>query len=276
MAYNLGFVFTNYNNSLDSIKTVESIFKIKELNSFIIVIVDNNSNNDQIKTLQDIKIKYPLVQLIFNNENLGYFKGLNIGIRYIREHNIIIKYLIIGNNDLYFPTDFYKNIISNESSFHRYSVISPNIVTEDGIYQNPHVIKKISKFREVIYDLYFSNYIIAKYIKKFAIISNFITDRSDEKSYKKSQIIYQGHGSCYILTPLFFEHFQELFAPTFLMGEEFFLSYQLNQKNLKLFYESNVKLVHKWHASINNVPPKKIWEIAKESHKIYRKYIKLI
>ena len=113
MAYNLGFVFTNYNNSLDSIKTVESIFEIKELNSFIIVIVDNNSNNDQVKTLQDIKIKYPEVQLILNNENLGYFKGLNIGIRYIREQNIIIKYLIIGNNDLYFPIDFYKNIISS-------------------------------------------------------------------------------------------------------------------------------------------------------------------
>ena len=276
MDYNLGFVFTNYNNSLDTIKTVESIFEINELNRFIIIIVDNNSNIYQVKILQDLKIKFPEVHIILNNENLGYFNGLNIGLNFIREKHFVFKYLVIGNNDLYFPKNFYMNILLNEEPFKKFPVISPNIVTEDGFFQNPHVIKEISKFREIIYDLYFYNNTIAKLIKKIAKVTNFFTDRSDEKFNNKSQIIYQGHGSCYILTPKFFDHFDELFAPTFLMGEEFFLSWQLKQKDLELFYESNVKIIHKWHASINNVPPKKIWEIAKVSHKVYRKYIKII
>jgi hypothetical protein len=181
-----------------------------------------------------------------------------------------------GNNDLFFPKDFYNQIILNEISFLTYPVISPNIITEDGLYQNPHVINEISKFRELMYDVYFLNYTLAKIIKKIALITNYFTDRSDETFHDKSQIIYQGHGSCYILTPKFFEHFQELFAPTFLMGEEFFLSLQLKQKNLNLFYESNICLTHKWHSSINNVPARKIWEISRESHRIYRKYIKII
>lgn len=275
MNFNLGFVFTNYNNSNDTVKTVDSIFEINIDTPFVIIIVDNNSNPDQVKILQDLKIKYSDVNLILGKENVGYFKGLNLGIKYIRDTNISVKYLVIGNNDLYFPKEFYNNILLNKNTFNKYPVISPNIITEDGIYQNPHVINKISKFRELMFDLYFMNYTLAKIIKKIAKITNYFTDRSDEQHHNKSQIIYQGHGSCYILTPLFFENFQELYAPTFLMGEELFLSLQLKQKNLHLFYESSVKIVHKWHASINNIPGKKIWEIAKESHKVYRKYIKI-
>lgn len=275
MTYNLGFVFTNYNNSLDTIKTVDSIFQIKIDSPFIIIIVDNNSNSDQVNILQDLKLKYPDVILILGKENIGYFKGLNLGIKYINNLNIKIKYLVIGNNDLYFPQDFYSNLILNQHSFDNYPVISPNIITEDGIYQNPHVINKISKFREIMFDLYFMNYTLARIIKKIAKITNYFTDRSDEQHHNKSQIIYQGHGSCYILTPIFFENFEELYAPTFLMGEELFLSLQLRQQNFQLYYESNVKIVHKWHASINNIPGKNIWKIAKESHKVYRKYIKI-
>lgn len=276
MNFSLGFVFTNFNNSLDTVNTIQSVFEIKIDEKPIVVVVDNNSRADQIEILQKLKSTYPDIHLILNNENLGYFKGLNLGIRHIRENNFIVKYLVIGNNDLSFPKDFYDAIISNEYSFSKYPVISPNIITEDGVYQNPHVINEISKFRELIYDIYFTNYIIAKIIKKIAQLTNILTDRSDEKFHDKSQIIYQGHGSCYILTPIFFQFFNELFAPTFLMGEEFFLSLQLKQKNLFLFYESNVKLTHKWHSSINNVPAKKIWKISKESHRVYRKYIKLI
>jgi GT2 family glycosyltransferase len=276
MNHKLGFVFTNYNNSNDTLNTVRSISDLDIDFKPIIVIVDNNSDLGQIKILNDLKREYLNVHLILNNENVGYFKGLNHGIKYLIENNYMVKYLVVGNNDLFFPKDFYNQIILNEISFLTYPVISPNIITEDGVYQNPHVINEISKFRELIYDVYFLNYTLAKIIKKIALITNYFTDRSDETFHDKSQIIYQGHGSCYILTPKFFEHFQELFAPTFLMGEEFFLSLQLKQKNLNLFYESNVCLTHKWHSSINNVPARKIWEISRESHRIYRKYIKII
>ena len=273
MRHNLGFVFTNYNNSNDTVNAIKSIKNITLTDNPIIVVVDNNSNAVNIDILKKLNYEFKDLCLILNKVNLGYFGGLNIGIKFIKE-NYEIKYLVIGNNDLIFPTNFFNTIISKEDVFFKYPVISPNIITEDGIHQNPHVIKKISKFREFIYDIYFTNYFVAKIISKISHFTRIVTDRSDEIEYKKSQIIYQGHGSCYILTPIFFKNFNQLFAPTFLMGEEFFLSYQLKEVHQNIYYEYEVQVTHKCHASINNIPRREIWEISKKSHVIYRKYLK--
>ena len=273
MKFNLGFVFTNYNNTNDTLNVIKSINEIELLNKPIIVVVDNNSKYEHVQALQCLKNEYKNLYIIFNKENLGYFGGLNIGINFLN-NNFKIKHLVIGNNDLIFPRNFYKSIIAKEDVFLKFPVISPNIITEDGLHQNPHVILKISKSRSFFHDLYFTNYNIAKIISKIAHISRFITDRSDESEYRKSQPIYQGHGSCYILTPVFFKYFNQLLAPTFLMCEEYFLSYQLNEVNQNIFYESEIIVIHKCHASINNIPRREIWEISKKSHLIYRKYLK--
>ncbi|MFM1755615.1 MAG: hypothetical protein RL621_519, partial [Bacteroidota bacterium] len=207
-------------------------------------------------------------------ENSGYFKGLNCGIKYLKQQSITVDFLVIGNNDLIFPNDFFTSIALKSNIICDYPVISPNIVTEDGFHQNPHVINKISWFREVVYDLYFSSFAFAKLISRLSSLTKKYTARTDESQFFKSQIIYQGHGSCYILTPIFWEYFDELFAPSFLMGEEYFLSFQLSQFGLNIFYESSIKVVHKWHASLSLEPKRKIWEISKDSHKIYKRHLK--
>jgi GT2 family glycosyltransferase len=66
-----------------------------------------------------------------------------------------------------------------------------------------------------------------------------------------------------------------LWAPTFLMYEEFFLSKQLADKGYKIFYEPSIKVIHLTHATTNNLPSKTKWLIARDSHKIYRKYVKI-
>ena len=66
-------------------------------------------------------------------------------------------------------------------------------------------------------------------IQKLSAWTRSFTDRGDESQYEiTAQPIYQGHGSCYILGPKFFEYFSELWAPTLrMMSEGDFLSKQL-------------------------------------------------
>ena len=163
----------------------------------------------------------------------------------------------------------------NISLFKDFPVISPDLVTLDGVHQNPHVINKISKRREIIYDLYYSNYFLSILIGFAAIISKRFTGRSDNKQFEIARTIEQGYGACYILGPLFFEHFSLLFAPTFLMGEEFFLSKQLEKKGFKVFYEPKIKVNHHDHATMGKLPSRKLWKISSDSHKIYRKMNKI-
>jgi hypothetical protein len=240
-----------------------------------IIIVDNNSDEDNVRMLNSLKEENSNLHLILSKINLGYFRGLNAGIKYIKDNFKEINIIVIGNNDLVFPENFIEMIKKASVIFEKYPVISPNIVTETGIHQNPAVIKKISFVREIIYDIYYTNYILAKVIGFLAKVTNRFTDRKDELYHEIAQPIYQGHGSCYILGPLFLNNFNELFAPTFLMGEEFFLSLQLREKNFQIYYEPSIKVLHRCSISINKIPRKKMWQISKEAHKEYRKYINI-
>ena len=256
----LGFVFTNYNNSAFTEDAIKSIEKFND-QLFPIIVVDNFSEPEDVNDLKRIENQYSNVKIIFSDENVGYFRGLNIGIDFLKVYYPEVKLMVIGNNDVLFPIDFYQSILNNNALVKKYSVISPNIITADGVHQNPHVIEKISKIREFVYDIYHLNYFFAKCIIKLAKITHSFTDRDDEASNDIAQEIYQGYGACYILTPKFFEYF---------------LSKQLSDKGCKIFYEPSIKLTHLMHATTDKLPGKLKWKFSRAAHKEYRKYVKVI
>lgn len=271
----IGFVFTNYNNSKFTLDAIESILKNDFASSAHIIIVDNKSDEKEIEILNNISSRSRNISIIYNEINEGYFKGLNTGIKFLRENHKDIIHIVIGNNDLIFPPEFMQSIIENENLFQLYPVISPDIITLDGAHQNPHVIKRISIFREFIFDLYHSHYFIARLITTIAHKTRSFTDRRDEEQFMIPQTIWQGYGACYILSPVFFKYFDQLWAPSFLMYEEFFLSKQVENIGMKVYYAPGIKIIHQQHSSVSKIPKKKLWEFSRDSHKIYRKYIKI-
>jgi hypothetical protein len=79
-----------------------------------------------------------------------------------------------------------------------------------------------------------------------------------------------------LIGPKFFQHFEVFWAPTFLMGEEYFLCKQLSDKGMQTFYSPEIQLTHCCHGSLSSVPSRKLWEMAREAHKVYRQYVKVI
>lgn len=268
----IGFVFTNYNNSKFTRNLLLSISLNINYQLSKVVIVDNNSLLDDIESLNNIKNDFPEVQIIFSNDNVGYFSGLNLGLDYLNKNFPGIDHVVIGNNDLFFPTDFINKIIENKILFEQYPVISPDLISLDGVHQNPHVKIGISKFRNLIYDLYYTNYYISIVMSFVNRLLGPIFKRKDYYEFNQAQLINQGYGACYILGPIFFKKFQLLWAPTFLMGEEFFLSKQLEKEGMKVYYEPLFKVNHHDHATMGKLPSKTLWNISKDSHKIYIKY----
>ena len=273
----LGYVCTNFNNSHFTVDAIRSLAaSAGSMHDFYAVVVDNQSAFEQVEILRNLAAEFPdSVDLQLNDQNLGYFSGLNCGIRHMREHHPEVQHLVIGNNDLLFPVDFCTALERNLSVLNQHAVVSPDIVTLDGQHQNPHVIRTISKARELVYDLYFANYLLAQVILWVARVSRSVTARRDHRQHHIAQAIYQGHGSCYLIGPKFFQHFQELWAPTFLMSEEYFLSKQLSDLGMQTWYEPAISLTHCYHGSLNSVPSRKRWQIAREAHKVYRRYVKV-
>lgn len=269
----LGFVFTNYNSSEATRTAVKSVLHTKPASPDPVVVVDNASTPGEVALLRQSESEFPNLHVIYRKENAGYFSGLNEGIKILREQHLDINVVIVGNNDLIFPEDFPSKIEMKSSLFEKYPVISPDIITPDGEHQNPHVISRVSSLRELIYDVYYSSFILAKLIIFVSNVTKTFTDRKDEMHHANAGTIWQGYGACYILGPLFFTNFDALWSPSFLMGEEFFLSRQLQEKGFSIWYEPSIKVTHQRNASVSKMPSRKMWEYARESHAIYRKYI---
>ncbi len=268
---NIGYVFTNFNNSSFTRGVIESLEGDGSSKSNFVVIVDNKSDTEDIDELRLIEREFPHVKIIYNNENIGYFRGLNVGIKYLRNAGLTLDCIVIGNNDLVFPANFHDRMNACRERLSEYAVISPDLLTLDGVHQNPHVRRRISTSRKYIWDIYYSSYSLALLIRYIAGATRPFTARKDCHSHQEGGLIYMGYGACYILTPLFFRHFEELQAPTFLMGEEMFLTRQLMDRGLGIFYEPGILVRHHDHATISKLPDKKLWEISRESHQLLRK-----
>ncbi len=270
----IGYVCTNYNNSDYTAKAVRTL-KAGAGHEYVIVVVDNNSDPKSVQQLKDLALEFPDISLILNPENVGYFRGLNIGIRHARERDSALEWLVVGNNDLEFPVHFADQLSTRAPSLREHAVVSPDVVTVEGEHQNPHVIAGISPLRELTYDLYYSNYYLGLVILKLAKLLPSLSERSDEEEWQTARPIYQGHGSCYLLGPRFFEQFDELWAPTFMMSEEYFLSKQLSDVGQRVYYEPALQVVHHWHGSLEKLPSRKRWNMARDAHREYRKHVRI-
>lgn len=270
----IGYVCTNYNNSAFTLLAVNSLMR-NSGHDIEVVVVDNASQHDEVMKLRPLQDKYATVRVIESDQNSGYFRGLNMGLAALRKARPDIVWVIAGNNDLEFDVNFCDTLEGCIESLTSHSVISPDIVTLDGEHQNPHVISNISPVREIFYDLYYSNYHLGQLIYKLAKMFPRISERPDELEWQIPRPIYQGHGSCYLLGPRFFGQFHELWAPTFMMSEEYFLSKQLKDVGEQVYYDPRIRVTHHWHGSLDNLPSRRRWEMARDAHREYRKYVKV-
>lgn len=267
----LAFIHVNYNNSKLTINCIRSI--IQNYSNADIIIVDNNST----KIEKEILFKWndeqnvTNVQFIFEEKNLGYFGALNIGLGRILHEIYKYSFVIVGNNDLEFSSVFFErlnNTVINKNIF----VIAPNIVKPNGIHQNPYSIKPVSCIRKILYKILYLSYEVAKVIFWFSSLLGVAESEKDRNGFEKSQYIFAGHGSCYVLTSNYFKYNGLLVNLTFLMGEEFILSKQISDTGGKIFYDAGLLVLHNEHSSMENLPSKRVYEYNRTAYNIIRNF----
>ena len=74
----IAFICVNYNNFNYTRDYINSALKFRNDCFLKIIIVDNASEKDDINQLD--KISFKEVEILKSKKNVGYFKGLNIGI----------------------------------------------------------------------------------------------------------------------------------------------------------------------------------------------------
>ena len=273
----IGYVCTNYNNSSYTRAAIASLYAGSRPGDVRIVIVDNKSRDEDVASLEEIGREFPEVELLLNPDNVGYFPGLNIGIRHLRSRCPHIDHLVVGNNDLVFPTNFVETVQRHRDVFDAWAVIAPDIVRPDGLHQNPHVLYPISNVRRFIWNLYYVCYGAAFFIKHAAHATKRFTAREEtllgHDLHKSPGPIVLGFGACYILGPTFFHNFDWFYAPTFMMEEEFFLTEQLKSIGQAVYYDPRFVVFHHDHATTDLLPSRHLWRISRDAHRVYKRYL---
>jgi GT2 family glycosyltransferase len=268
----INFICVNFNNAEYTEKLVESLLhQSGNLSLFSVrcIVVNNSTDPLDSSSLKDYCGKFSWVEVIDQPENPGYFGGLNIGLQSIGDMKG--KIVVIGNNDLEYEPEFCQLLLRKHASYpERVHSVAPDVITIDKRHQNPHIPTRISPWRRLQFDFYFSHYRVAVLLS--AMKSSFLSQSIPHNPTPNSPAreIHMGVGACYILLPAFFEHSSSLDCPIFLYGEEAFFSHQIHKNGGILYFDPDLLVHHAESASLSRLPKRKTYEYARSGYHLYR------
>lgn len=252
-----GLVILNYKTSNEVRELINSIYNQKWRESIRIYIVDNSLEKEQllklVKTFNELDIK-----IIFNNKNLGFAKGNNIGIKQaLNDGN---DFIIISNPDIIIPKDdfFLEKVKKTYLNDFNIALIGPSIFNETNYNQNPLMKDRFDNktiLRKKIF-FYLHLDIIYYFLRVYLLynIVNFYKDKNKEKFKHigeiESQYVYSLNGCFLIFTPTFFKFFEGFDNNTFMYCEEHILAEKLYKKNLKSYFNKDIQVLHKGGKSV--------------------------
>jgi GT2 family glycosyltransferase len=264
-----------YNNVSDTITFCESLATQINNSSFKLncCLIDNSTDKEISNKLDRLILNYDFITILRPAYNLGYFGAFNFGLAANFHKNS--DYTLLCNNDLVFLKDFFFKLSLKNYSNDIFS-ICPDIVTFDGVHQNPHVIKPLNLIGRFKLDLYFSNYYIACFLnilkKPLSTICNLMATSTNINSDLHPIDIHMGIGACYIVPTFFLNKEKKLIYPFFLYGEEAFFSKQIHDAGGRLIYDADLFVLHAESATLSKLPKRITYNYAREGYSTYRKF----
>ncbi len=256
----VAYVILHYQNIEETRACVNSIQINHGSGRTIIVIVDNASPNGTGKLLYDEYTDSEEIVVLKNKDNLGFAKGLNAGIHYIRS-NTEAKFIVLLNNDTELSNNGWDSIIAEKYKEYHFAALGPDIVSTDGIiHSNPSRKQDITidgveyliKQKRIELFLY-KTYLRPLSIKARDIVKKLIGFEHKYNYCEEDKLGVQLQGSCIILSELYFQRYLGLYDKTFLYFEEAILRYRCEKNDWLCMYTPELKLLHKGSVSVNGV-----------------------
>ena len=251
------FIILHYQNTGDTVDCVNSIQRNLDTNNYLIVIVDNGSTNNSYQDLITLYNDNPFVDCICCYSNLGFARGLNFGIDYVRKFNST-DFIVLLNNDTNILGKNWFSVIKEKYKLYSYHIMGPKIVDENGNhtanpdpvqYKDIRSVKQSILKKKISYVLYYTYLIfILKYCKKLIYsLLNINVNNQKQQLEDKRDICenLQIEGSAIILSKLYFDKMNGLYDRTFLYVEEAIMKHLADCKNMKIVYTPEISLLHK-------------------------------
>ncbi len=113
----VSFISVNYNGFEDTCQMIESIRDHVRIVTYEIIVVDNDSQSNELFQLSQ---KYPFIRAVHSQKNLGFAYGNNLGAAVARG-----KYLFFLNNDTYVKDESIRYLVERLDSDDTIGGVSP-------------------------------------------------------------------------------------------------------------------------------------------------------
>ena len=124
-------IIISYNVRKYLIKCIESILLHTKINfKYEIIVIDNNSNDN---TEREVKKRFPLINYIQNQENIGFTRAINQGINISKG-----RYIFQLNPDTELLEDSISKMHNYLSNNDELAIIGPKITNEFGKVQRSY------------------------------------------------------------------------------------------------------------------------------------------
>lgn len=218
-------VILNFNSFKDTKECLLSLKSLKYSN-YEIIVVDNSSTDGSYEKL---KKEFKSYNIIKCNENLGYAKGNNLGIKYALENKA--EYICILNNDITVESDFLNKIIKVMEEQKDIGIAGPCICK----YDDKNIIQAMGANINLYTGLTQGKYKNYKY----------------NKVPKEDTFVDYLGGACFVCRRDVFEDIGLIPENYFLFFEETEFCYRASSKGYKLLCVYNSKIYHKGSSTIS-------------------------
>lgn len=218
-------------NSQDYLEPfLKSIQKFVQV-PYALYIIDNASSDKTQEILEDFKKQmftstYPLTRLrvVYNNNNLGYARAVNQGVRLGKS-----PYILILNADLLFLEDSVSKMLKIMEEDKNIGVLGPKLINEKGLIVGAGTYGSFQK----------------RFFKFFGEIDN---DDPDSPFNRQTDCI-NVCGAVYLTRRDLFEELGGFDEDFFLYYEEEFFSFKVQiLKKMRVVYTPITKIIHYWKA----------------------------
>ena len=207
-------------------KCLRSLNKINSKNKFEVIVVDNNSTDGTFERLNEIRkiLNYDL-KILKNEENFGFAKGNNLGVKKAKYENLLFL-----NNDTIAEMDFLSKPIQLLNS-EKIGAVGIKLLYPDGLIQHAGLAFGNDKLATHIFNFYSSDYPPANKSREISAIT----------------------GACFFIKKELFNNLKG-FDEIFINGQEDIdLCLKIKNAGYKIWYTPEAWLYHLESQSANRL-----------------------
>lgn len=250
-------VILNFNDYDNTNKYVKKINNFDVINK--IIVVDNSIDKKEFEFENNEKIN-----IIISEENGGYAKGNNLGLKYIEENYPEINYIVISNPDVIVEKESFENCIDFLERNSDYAIVAPRMYD---INNNKHPLSGwqlrtlkgdaidsstllTNKYKQSHIEIYPNNYLNSKEVVDVSCVA----------------------GSFFVVRKNVFKEIGYFDENTFLYYEEDIIGKKISETKYKIAVLNNCKFQHMEAVSVKrSMNYLKKYKLMQKSKRYYHK-----